>query len=465
MKYQPPFGSPDPNAGYVDKSVPGAVAGSKVPAKAIEQSQREIQYVLLQAGLVPSDGDLTQLWQALNIVAMPGFAGRLAWMPVLSVTTIAPPAGPAVGDAYIVPTGATGAWAGHAQKLAIWVGGANWALIPTKDGHGVSLPNGRVFERIGGVYVEKIAGDTQSGKWLYAVDTGAVNQLVVTLDPVPPALVAGMTLRIKTALTNTGAPTLDANGLGPKAILFDDGTAPAGGEFVAPGILELIYTGANWQVLGFSRPTARQVAMSFNRVKFTTPGGTTWTVPAGVTMVRVKAWGAGGGGGYTGVATGAPGAGGAGGYAERTCRVTPGQVINVFIGSGGAGGTSIQFGQAGTDTAVTVDGVVTRATGGAGGQNAPADGIGNGGSGGSPSSVFDFGIVGSRGGDGAGGTVGASTYRYGGWGGAAPNGGSSAAGGYGGVAPGSVPGGGGGSTANVGTVGGAGARGEVWIEY
>lgn len=153
MKYQAPFGSPDPNAGYVDKNVPGATAGSKVPAKAVEHPQREIHNVIVQTGLVPDEGDLTQLWQALNRMVMPGFASRLPWLPVLSLTTGAPPGAPATGDAYIVPAGATGAWAGQATKLAIWTG-TSWALIATKDGHGVGLPDGRVFTRRAGVYVE-----------------------------------------------------------------------------------------------------------------------------------------------------------------------------------------------------------------------------------------------------------------------------------------------------------------------
>jgi hypothetical protein len=39
---------------------------------------------------------------------------------VISSTTTAPPPSPADGDRYLVPTGATGAWAGHAGEVAIW---------------------------------------------------------------------------------------------------------------------------------------------------------------------------------------------------------------------------------------------------------------------------------------------------------------------------------------------------------
>lgn len=39
---------------------------------------------------------------------------------VISTVTTAPPGSPADGDRYFVPTGATGAWAGHEGQIAIW---------------------------------------------------------------------------------------------------------------------------------------------------------------------------------------------------------------------------------------------------------------------------------------------------------------------------------------------------------
>ncbi|MDD1499816.1 hypothetical protein PVA19_15445 [Agrobacterium sp. CNPSo 3708] len=77
MKYNQPFGSTDPNAPYVDRNTPGAIAGSRVPAAAIEHPQREIMAVIAAAGLTPDPADLTQLLQAIqNIVdAATGGAG------------------------------------------------------------------------------------------------------------------------------------------------------------------------------------------------------------------------------------------------------------------------------------------------------------------------------------------------------------------------------------------------------
>ncbi|KAA3510092.1 hypothetical protein [Agrobacterium rosae] len=77
MKYNAPFGSTDPNAPYVDRNTPGAIAGSRVPAAALEHTQREIMAVIVGAGLDPSSTDLTQLLQAIQkiIDAATGGAG------------------------------------------------------------------------------------------------------------------------------------------------------------------------------------------------------------------------------------------------------------------------------------------------------------------------------------------------------------------------------------------------------
>lgn len=66
MKYNQPFGSADPNAPYVDRNTPGAISGSRVPAKAVEMPQREIVSVITAAGLPPTNDDPTQLLQAIQ---------------------------------------------------------------------------------------------------------------------------------------------------------------------------------------------------------------------------------------------------------------------------------------------------------------------------------------------------------------------------------------------------------------
>ncbi|MEQ1675330.1 MAG: PKD-like domain-containing protein [Chitinophagaceae bacterium] len=76
-------------------------------------------------------------------------------------------------------------------------------------------------------------------------------------------------------------------------------------------------------------------------VPFNFTGGVqTWTVPAGVTSVTIDAYGAEGGNGAQGNSSGGPTLGGVGGRGSRasgTLAVTPGQVLNIFVG--GSGGT------------------------------------------------------------------------------------------------------------------------------
>ena len=231
MKYNPPFGSTDPNASYVDKNVPGAVRGSAVPALAIEQPQREIVDVISKAGLAPNNG--LQLWDALKFLGLSGALRSRRWANVISMTLNAPPAEPAEGDLYLVAAAPTGAWAGNAGKIAEW-SGLTWSFFSPSDGHGISLPDGRVFERVNGAYVEKLALDAQSGKWNFAVAAGAANAITATLTPAPAAYVDGMQFRLKAAATNTQAtPTMALNGLAAKQIVNPDGSALTPGSIVA----------------------------------------------------------------------------------------------------------------------------------------------------------------------------------------------------------------------------------------
>jgi hypothetical protein len=52
---------------------------------------------------------------------------------VLDLTRTAPPSSPAQGDRHVVATGATGAWAGHANAIATWQDGA-WAYLAPRAG-------------------------------------------------------------------------------------------------------------------------------------------------------------------------------------------------------------------------------------------------------------------------------------------------------------------------------------------
>lgn len=73
MKYNQPYGVTDPDAAYVNGNPSIGRAGSIPPAAAFEYPQREIVQAIIDAGLEPTNDDLTQLSQAIKQF------GRVFW--------------------------------------------------------------------------------------------------------------------------------------------------------------------------------------------------------------------------------------------------------------------------------------------------------------------------------------------------------------------------------------------------
>lgn len=87
-----------------------------------------------------------------------------------------------------------------------------------------------------------VTGDiVRAGAYWYAVDTGAANALVMTLDPVPTAYADGMQVATSVAVNNTGATTINVNGLGAKGIKKGSGVDLASGDLKAGQRILLIY--------------------------------------------------------------------------------------------------------------------------------------------------------------------------------------------------------------------------------
>lgn len=194
----------------------------------------------------------------------------------------------------------------------------------------------------------------------------------------------------------------------------------------------------------------------------------TYVVPSGVTLIRVKAWGAGGGAAAN--ISGNNGCGGGGGFIQADMQVTPGEVLTIIVGQGGSGwnategyasstypngGTATNFGGGGGGrTEVSKSGVLLIAAGGGGGGyqfhgdagRGGAGGASTGGAGGSsPNNAGGGGGTQSAGGGGGYGT------------GASGNPGASK---QGGAASGaSIPGGSGGDGYYGGGAGGSGLTG------
>lgn len=155
--------------------------------------------------------------------------------------------------------------------------------------------------------------------------------------------------------------------------------------------------------------------------------GTAWTIPAGVTKLKIWAIGAGGGGaGATNDDSTSGGGGGAGGIAHQSdVAVTPGDTLVYSIGTPGTGGVGAANGNDGGDTTATIAGLNIRGRGGAGGRyNSGVRGTGGAATGGTPnrSGGDGAGASGDMGGGGGGalGTIdGTANDCAGGTGGAA----------------------------------------------
>jgi hypothetical protein len=208
-------------------------------------------------------------------------------------------------------------------------------------------------------------------------------------------------------------------------------------------------------VLSFKLPSLRP-GFGSSVASFSASGG--FTVPPQVTAVEVEVWG-GGSGSFASVGTTPSGGGSGGGYArKRISGLTPGQIIPIVVGAGGAAGTTagVAAGAGGTSSF----GTFASATGGGLNQYASVSAPQNGAT---PAGVGVGGDVNLSGSSGQ-----AGISNVGGLGGGAPMSGMQNSGTSG--TPGTFPGGGAsgagtGPNQNAQFSGAAGASGLVVVRW
>lgn len=88
----------------------------------------------------------------------------------------------------------------------------------------------------------------QDGSTIYAADGGGSDTYVITLDPVPTAYTVGMVINFKANTANTGAATLNVNGLGAKTIEKNKDIELTDGDIKAGQLVSVIYDGTNFQM-------------------------------------------------------------------------------------------------------------------------------------------------------------------------------------------------------------------------
>lgn len=246
-------------------------------------------------------------------------------------------------------------------------------------------------------------GQVADGSLTYGGEaTGSANAIVIATSPGITAYSVGQMFSFMAAANNTGAVTVNVNGVGAGALTWPDGSALVADDIVAGGMYEIevkaatpvfhMQTGANvaaTQAVGNStRKIATtafvQAAVAKVYVQTFTASGT-YTPHPGMVTCLIECVGPGGGGG--GVATtfnsinSGGGGGGAGGYSRKLATAADiGASQTVTIGAAGAGGSAgNNAGGNGGDTSV---GTLCIAKGGSGGGGCPLAGSATGGAGG-----------------------------------------------------------------------------------
>lgn len=84
----------------------------------------------------------------------------------------------------------------------------------------------------------------------YSDDTGTANEKVVAIAPVPTAYKKGLAVAFTNLVQNTGAVTINVNGLGPKSVLKSNGSAFTSGNLKANSIYTVRYNGTSFILQG-----------------------------------------------------------------------------------------------------------------------------------------------------------------------------------------------------------------------
>jgi len=220
----------------------------------------------------------------------------------------------------------------------------------------------------------------------YVADSGIADAYVITPDPAITAYAAGQEFTFKAGNANTGASTLNVNGLGAKSIFKEVDTELGLGDILENQIVRVAYDGTNFQMLNRHN-------LILNEQVFTSTD--TWTNPKTGTVAKIEIWGAGGGGG-AGRTHGSPDSGGGGGGGGAKNEVYMfiadlGDTETVTIGAGGAGGASSAAG--GSAGGTTSFGTHAYAYGGGGGAGGDDDYTATGGAGGGIYSAGESGTI------------------------------------------------------------------------
>ena len=136
---------------------------------------------------------------------------------------------------------------------ASWLNGVVASLRSVARANGALFDSSPVVPDAGtddALLLKAIQQLIQRGQQLYGVDAGSANAMIVSLTPALREYKAGVAIRVKAAVANTGATQININGLGARNIVHPDGSALAANDVAANEIIELVYDGTIFQKIG-----------------------------------------------------------------------------------------------------------------------------------------------------------------------------------------------------------------------
>ena len=83
----------------------------------------------------------------------------------------------------------------------------------------------------------------------YAADTASNDTYVITLSPAPGSYTAGMVIAFLATTANTGACTINVNGLGAKNLKMLNNQDPGNDYIEAASIVVAVYDGTSFQII------------------------------------------------------------------------------------------------------------------------------------------------------------------------------------------------------------------------
>jgi hypothetical protein len=255
MKYVPPYGVSDPNASYVNGDPSIARQGSIPPAAVFEEPQREVIASIQYNGFIPSDADLTQLFQGTRS-QFGNYAKDTGSINTLSVAFSPPLAKYTVGLPIRVRVNQTNTSACTIDA------GCGRVYIRRPDGSNVQpsdLPAGGIVDLVfdgTGFQMVNYLGGASAGSITnnynqipYAVDTSATpNVIVAPFSPAITALAAGDVFLVKVANTTNGPTTLQVNALPAHPVKVIGGADLLQNDIGVNDVKLFVYDGTNFQI-------------------------------------------------------------------------------------------------------------------------------------------------------------------------------------------------------------------------